>query len=276
MKQAVEWNRSHAPICAVSGFFSLILLFTSASSASAERVLEHYDVDSLSALATLIVKAEVGLPERVGTSDGKCAVWDAKVISRLHGDQVEPGTVIRVTGIEEYRKGPGIVPVDAGFPELSGGDIVYLFLIPKDAPGGYAKYRLTDAEWKVIPSGLRLVSGENVHSFGQYLPAGGNFSLGYVAMTKDIFPRTKGPEPDGEARLEPPGSERFAGDVPVLSTEAFEKMVKASLEFVVGLRKTMSEGRLDTEQRKAILDSRADVLKREWAKDDHIPELLGE
>ena len=259
----------------ITAVFLSVLLVCSLSSARAERVLEHYDVDSLSALATLIVKAEVGLPERVSTSDGECAIWDAKVISRLHGDKVEPGMVIRVVGIEEYRKSPGVVPVDAGFPELGGGDVVYLFLVPKDAPGGYAKYRLTDAEWKVIPSGLRLVSGKNVHAFRQYLPTGGNFSLGYVAMTPEVFTLSKDNERKSVRTFQFPW-ENFTGEVPVRTVEAFERKVAASLEFVADLRRKMSEGRLVAGEREEILKSREEVLIREWATDDHIPDLLGE
>ena len=259
----------------ITAVFLSVLLVCSLSSARAERVLEHYDVDSLSALATLIVKAEVGLPERVSTSDGECAIWDAKVISRLHGDKVEPGMVIRVVGIEEYRKSPGVVPVDASFPELGGGDVVYLFLVPKDAPGGYAKYRLTDAEWKVIPSGLRLVSGKNVHAFRQYLPTGGNFSLGYVAMTPEVFVLPKGEERKSIRHFQSPW-EKFVGEVPVWTVEAFERKVAASLKFVADLRRKMSEGRLAAEEREEILKSREEVLNREWATDDHIPDLLGE
>ena len=273
------YPNDRSPSCAlirgITAVFLSDLLVCSLSSARAERVLEHYDVDSLSALATLIVKAEVGLPERVSTSDGECAIWDAKVISRLYGDKVEPGTVLRVVGIEEYRKSPGVVPVDAGFPELSGGDVVYLFLAPKDAPGGYAKYRLTDAEWKVIPSGLRLVSGKNVHAFRQYLPTGGNFSLGYVAMTPEVFVLPKGEERKSIRHFQSPW-EKFVGEVPVWTVEAFERKVAASLKFVADLRRKMSEGRLAAEEREEILKSREEVLNREWATDDHIPDLLGE
>src|SRR5437899_1177347 len=82
----------------------IVVLLGCPGRAHAARVLDQYDVDSLSAMATLIVKAEVGEATDVQTRDGDCAVWDVKVLTTLNGD-IEPQTVIRVAGIEEYRKG---------------------------------------------------------------------------------------------------------------------------------------------------------------------------
>src|SRR4051812_2415540 len=159
--------------------------------AHAARVLDQYDVDSLSAMAKLIVKAEVGGATDVQTRDGNCAVWDVKVLSVLQGD-IKPDSMIRVAGIEEYKKGP-VEGVDKGFPRLSKGDVVYLFLLPKGARGGYAMYDLTDADWKVIESGARLVGKDGVHSFGQYFPPGPSAGPipGFVAMTEKTFPKAK-------------------------------------------------------------------------------------
>ena len=249
-------------------------LVWSAPRANAERILEHYDIDSLSALATLIVKAELGEPTDVKTPDGDFAVWDVTVLSRLQGD-ARVNTKIRVACIEEYRKGPGIEGNDGGVERLSAGDIVYLFLAPKDAPGGYAKYRATDADWKVVRSGARLVAGKKVYSFGQYWPKGGSSSLGFVAMTRETFPKAGDAQEDDDDVLVPVTEEQPAGDVPIHTVESFEKKVRASLKYVADLRRKLSGGQLKVAERKAILDSRAEVLKREWAKTDHIPQLLG-
>ena len=121
---------------------------------------------------------------------------------------------------------------------------------------------------------MRLVSGKKLYSFGQFLPSGGNLSLGYVAMTPETFSKPKDSEEEAHRSLTRFPWEKFTGDVPVLSVGEFEKKVKGSLEFVTDLRQKLAEGRLDKEERKGILDRRADVLMREWAKDDHILELL--
>ena len=283
MKTSNRHNRPDAPLGGIIGVAFSILLFTSPSSARAERVLEHYDTDSLCALANLIVKAEIGLPTKVKTLDGDCAVWDVSVISSLQGD-VKAGTSIRVTGIGEYRKGADVAGDEKRVQQLSGREVVYLFLVPKDAPGGYAKYRSTDADWKVVPSGVRLVSEKQVYSFSQFWPRGSNSSLGYVAMTGEAFEGAEDSEAEVEAEaeglskqaLEPIHAERVTGDIPVLSVEAFEDKVKTSLKYVTDLRQKLAGGRLDAEQRKAIQKSRAEVLRKEQAQDDHIAELLEE
>ena len=236
----------------VARYFALLVAFSLAfaAPARAERVLDQYDVDSLSAMAKLIVKAEVGDATDVHTPDGDCAVWDVKVLSALHGD-VESRSVIRVAGIEAYHKGPGIEGVDKGFPRLSKGDVVYLFLLPKGARGGYAMYDLTDADWKVIESGARLVVKDRVHSFGQYWPPGGMTSAGFVARTAKTVPKA-----------------------PVLSTEEFEKQVQASLAFVSDLRSKLAACSLTEAEKRAVLAGRAEVLKRELAHSDYIPWLI--
>lgn len=131
----------------------------------------------------------------------------------------------------------------------------------------------------MVPSGVRLVSDKKVYSFGQFLTSGGNITLdglGYVTMTRKTSSKPK----DSDEKLHRPLTrlpwEKFTGDVPVHAPELFERKVKVALEFVADLRKKMAEGRPDAGLRKAILKSRAAILKREWAQDDHIPELLGE
>jgi hypothetical protein len=230
-------------------FVALLLAF--AGHAHAERVLEKYDVDSLSAMAKLIVKVEIGDATDVHTRDGDCAVWNVKVLVTLHGD-IEPESTIRVAGIEEYHKGPGIEGVDKGYPRLSMGDVVYLFLLPKGARGGYAKYDLTDADWKVIESGACLAGNDGVHSFGQYWPPGLRVtSAGFVAMTAETFPKAQ-----------------------VLSVEEFEKKVRTSLAFASDLRSKLAANALTEAQIRAVLAGRAEVLKRELARSDYIPWLI--
>lgn len=233
--------------------FALLVMFSMlfAPPVHAERVLEKYDIDSLSAMAKLIVKAEVGAATDVHTRDGDCSVWDVKVVSTLHGD-VKPESMIRVAGIEVYHKGPGIVGVDKGYPRLSKGDVVYLFLLRKGDRGGYAMYDLTDADWKVIESGACIVVNDRVHSFAQYWPPGLRMtSAGFVAMTAETFPKA-----------------------PVLSVEEFEKKVQASLAFASELRRKLAANALIEAEKRAVLAGRAEVLKRELARSDYIPWLI--
>ncbi len=234
---------------------SVVLLATFFSAgAAAERQLDKYDIESLCALSGLIVRGELGAATEVQTRDGDCAVWEVTVLSVLHGE-ARPGAVIRVAGVEEYRKGPGIGRTQA-IRRLAKGDVVYLFLAPKKAPIGYAKYSLTDADWKVVESGARLVAEDRVHAFAQYrartepgqLVTG---SQGFVAMTEQAFP----------------GS-------PIPSAETFEKQVRDSLRFVAELRRKLSENKLGEPEKNAILEARPAVLKEQWAHTDYIPYLI--
>jgi len=161
--------------------------------------------------------------------------------------------VIRVAGIEEYKKGPGIDGVDKGFPRLSKGDVLYLFLLPKGARGGYAKYDLTNADWKVIESGARLVAKDGVHSFGQYFPPGPSIGPvpGFVAMTEKTFPKSR-----------------------VLSVDEFEKQVHKSLAFVSDRRSKLAANALTEADKRAVLAKRSEVLNRELARSDYIPWLI--
>ena len=235
-------------------YLLIAVLLTFVGRAHAARVLAHYDVDSLSAMATLIVKAEVGAATDVHTPDGDCAVWDITILSALQGG-AKPQSTIRVAGLEEYRMGPGIQGAEKVFPRLSKGDIVYLFLVPKAAPGGYANYSLTDADWKVIESGTRLVVKDNVYGFGQYFPPGPSTGPvpGFVVMTDKTFP-----------------------GAPVVSVDAFEKQVQQSLRYAAELRAKLSRNALGDAEKNAILQGRADVLTREWAHTDYIPWLLSD
>lgn len=229
----------------------IALMFIYASGAYAARDLDGYDLDSLSALAGAIVKVEIDKATPVKTRDGDCAVWDVKVLATLHGD-VKPQSTIRVVGIEEYRKGPGTGGAQREFPQLSKGDIVYLFLAPKGARIGYAMYDLTDADWKVIESGARLVINDRVYAFGQYVPPPPSLgSVGFVALTEQTSPAA-----------------------PVLAVDTFEKQVLASLEFVRELRDRLSTTGLTKAERNAILDARPAVLKRDSAHTDYIPNLI--
>lgn len=216
-------------------------------------MLDVYDVDSLSAIATLIVKAKLGDATDVHTRDGDCAVWDVTILATVLGE-AKPQSVIRVAGIEEYRKGPGIPGVpDKAYPRLTNGDVVYLFLVPRGTHIGYAMYDLTNADWKVIESGARLVANDRVHSFGQYLPPGPSMGPipGFVARTKQTFL-----------------------DAPIPSIEAFDKQVQASLQFVADLRRKLTTTGLSETDRRDLLQSRAAVRDRESTHTDYIPHLL--
>jgi hypothetical protein len=229
-------------------------LLALAPDARAARVLDVYDTDSLVAMSELIVKGQLGDATDVHTRDGDCAVWDVTVLSTFLGD-AKPQSVIRVAGIEEYKKGPGIPDVpDKTYPRLSRGDVVYLFLVPKGAREGYAKYLLTNADWKVIESGARLVVNDSVHSFGQYDRSSPIFGLGpsgFVARTTQTAP-----------------------EAPVPSVEAFEKQVRTSIKFVSDLRRKIATTGLTDTERADLARSRAAVKKRELTYDDHIPTLL--
>ena len=228
-------------------------LLAFAIEARAARVLDVYDVDSLTAMATLIVKARLGDATDVHTRDGDCAVWEVTILSTFHGD-AKPQSVIRVAGIEEYKKGPGIPGVpDKSYPRLSNGDVVYLFLVPRGTRMGYAKYDLTNADCKVIESGARLVVDDRVHSFGQYIPPGPHVGPipGFVARTTQTFP-----------------------DAPILSVEAFEKQVQASLQFVADLRRKLATTDLTESERRDLFQSRDAVRKRELTRTNYIPHLL--
>jgi hypothetical protein len=229
-----------------------------AGRASAARVLSQYDADSLCALSDLVVKAEVGEMRDVRTRDGDCAVTTVTVLSVLKGD-AKVGAEIRVAGVEEYKKAPGLEGVgEDRYPRLSKGDVVYLFLATKDAPQGYAKYRLTDADWKVVESGARLVVKDRVLGFRQYFPelsaavrAVAGPIPGFVAATERTFPKA-----------------------PVQSVEEFERRVKESAGFIDDLRRRIAAGDLTAAERADLLRSRHAVLKREQAAPDHLPRFI--
>src|SRR5687768_8283526 len=190
---------------------ALLSLPAAVGEARAARVLNQYDLDSLCALAQLVVRVEVGAMEDVETRDGKCAVTDVRILSVLRGDAGE-GSSIRVAGVEEYRKGPGIDGVaPRRFPRLQPGDIVYLFLVPKGTPIGYAKYDLTDADWKVIESGARLVVNDRVLGFRQYFPPGPSKGAipGFVAATPEAFPHAPAAEAPADFENRVRGSGEF-------------------------------------------------------------------
>lgn len=218
--------------------------------AHAARVLDHYDLDSLCALAPLIVQTRVGDPTAVQTRDGNCTLFDVTVLSTFQGD-TKPQSVLRVAGLDVYHKGPGLPGVaDKTRPRISTGDVVYLFLVPKGTRMGYAMYDLSGADWKVIESGARLVSNDHVYAFGQ--PSGiGAMGSGFTAMTPTTFP-----------------------GAPVPTIEAFEQRLRKSIDFVRDLRRKLTDRTLTPAEREAILKTRGDVLRSELARTDHIPTLI--
>jgi hypothetical protein len=205
-------------------------------------VLAHYDVDSLCAMEELVVRAEAGDPMPRHTPDGDCVVYDVKVLSTLKGTAVQSGQTIRVAGLDVYKRAPGIAGAPDSWSPIRKGDIVYLFLVPKQANIGYSKYRLVDADWKVIESGARLVVGDRVYTFGQY------------------FPNDPPPWPNETPKADGPSSQPFEGYVvggfvamtpktfgyaPIQSVDSFEQRTSKAVAFVADLNRQLKAAELE-------------------------------
>lgn len=226
-------------------------------------MLDHYDTDSLTYLSEAIVRAMVGAAEQVRTADGDCAVHEIEVLSVFKGP-LKPGQAFRVTGLDVYRRAPGIAGAPDSRDLIGKGDVVYLFLVPKGKMG-YAMYRLTDADWTVIESGCRLVADGRVYVFAQPHRARDMAALGgtrqsadtggFMAMTHATFP-----------------------GAPVPEAAAFDERLRGSIEHVASLAPLLDEhappepGRSD-EYVKLLLE-RSDVLRRERAITDKVGELI--
>jgi hypothetical protein len=174
----------------------LLIVTCIGSHASGERVLSQYDEDSLVYLSTAVVRAQVGAPHRFDTADGSCTVYDVKVLDSYKGP-LQPSSSARVTGLDFFHHAPGIKGAAPSWNPIGTGDVVYLFLAPNNGKSGYAMYRLTNADWVVIESGVRLLFADQVYSFFQYSllwpppekprpdqPVYG----GFVAMTPTVRP----------------------------------------------------------------------------------------
>ncbi len=232
--------------------------------ALATRLMQHYDTDSLCGMAELVVAVEVGKAIPCHTAIGDCTNFEVKVRSTFKG-KAAAGSILRVAGLDKIYRAPGMAGVADSWSEITTGDVVYLFLVPPKAyvGGGLSVYEYTDAQYKVIESGVRLSIGGNVYSFGQdlYMPEldgpdacqipGGPYSC-LVAMTGKTFPHAT-----------------------VESVADFEKHLASSVRFSDDLQHELKTKTLQPNERKKILDGRSATLKRELAWNDYIAESLG-
>src|SRR5690349_6925147 len=95
--------------------------------ARAARVLDQCDVDSLVYDSEVIVRGVIGDSTLVKTPDGDVQVLEVKVTEAVQG-ALKVGQVIRVTGMEDYRKSPGMKAAGEMWGETSRGDEVVLLL----------------------------------------------------------------------------------------------------------------------------------------------------
>jgi hypothetical protein len=98
-------------IC-IAGFVLLMLI----APARAERVLQHYDLDSLVFLSTAIVRVEVGDSQPFKTADGDCVVQSVKVLDVFSGP-IKAGASVKVTGLDRFLR--ATVPT-RGMPFITG------------------------------------------------------------------------------------------------------------------------------------------------------------
>lgn len=237
----------------------LLWVLVGCAVADAARVRNHYDVDSLVQLSEAIVKGEVGEGTAFKTRDGDCTVYQVKVLKSFKGKLAAEAT-IRVAGLDEYHYATGIEGRAETTGHVGKGDVVYLFLTPTSTNRGYAMYRLTDAQWTVIESGVRMVAGQHVYAFGQgeVQRRVGNTTMTYFSA--ELRART----PD-----ENPG-------LILLTVEQFEQRVAGSQrwleEIAPVLNGTAAEERIP--QYTALLREREQVLKQERGGDDMVAQAI--
>jgi hypothetical protein len=116
----------------MKAFFSAccVMLIVVARPARADRVLQHYDVDSLAFLSAAIVRAEVGESRPFNTPYGNCRVHNVRVVDVFKGS-VAVGSSLRVTGLDVFQRAPGIVNRLDSWSPIGKGDKVHLFLTAK-------------------------------------------------------------------------------------------------------------------------------------------------
>lgn len=236
-----------------------LVLAVLASAARAERSLEHYDLDSLAYLSEAVVRVEVGDSEPFKTADGDCLVHTVKAIEVFNGS-VKVGASFRVTGLDVFHRAPGMADHADSWNPIQKGDAAYLFLVPI-GKAGYAKYRLTNADWTVIESGARLLEGGRVYAFGQYFPRVGlgeqvlRAPGGLVAMTNTAFP-----------------------GAPVVTRQVFEASLKQSQQTVVQMNQLLA-AEVTPQTGDALvklLRARSDLLKKEMATSDALGSRLAQ
>jgi hypothetical protein len=244
---------------------TFVLLACGTRLSRAERVRSHFDFDSLTYQCLTIVKAEVGERTEHRTVDGNCAVYEVHVLASFKGG-LPSGAVVRITGLDEYKKGPGIGAIldfKHPAPRIAAGDVVYLFLKPNGSTG-YSKYRLVEADWTVLESGLRLVDGLWVYEFIQWFPRLDRWppnipkpgalagSMGVIPKTRLIFPNARPP-----------------------SVRAFEKELAGSILAMDALAKEIAAGGMTPARRLKLLHERQRKYpSQRWDFNDHIGGLL--
>ena len=228
-------------------------LVAGAHTAHAYRVLEQYDVDSLVYLSTAIVRAQVTTVDPASTHAGNVSVFRANVLASFKGN-ARPGQTLRVTGLEEYHRRTDQAD---SWPTLQPGDIIYLFLQP-DAKAPTAHYQQAGTDGNVVHSGVRLLAGDDVYAFAQYVPRGPQPQVGapvadYILRTPALFP-----------------------GAPVLTRTAFEDRLTGSIQANDRLAATLDTQPTPTSTAAALdlLKQRTALVRAEMATTDRIGELL--
>ena len=171
--------------------FSALLGFVVglAATARAARVIEVYDLDSLVHLSQLIIQCEVGDSRGAMTRNGDVTVHDVRV-TRVFQGNANVGQTLAVVGLDEYHYAPGLLGRRDWRGPIGKGETVVLFLVSRDARMGYSKYSLAPADWKIVPSGVRLIRDLRVHAYSQYWPKRMAIgpAPGYTAVTPITYP----------------------------------------------------------------------------------------
>ncbi len=236
------------------------LLLALSVSARAERVLDHYDLDSLAYLSDTIVRAQVGDSQPVSTADGNCIIYDIKVLATFKGG-VKVDQTFHVAGLDPFHRAPGIAGTPDSWNLPQKGDQLYLFLVPVGKTG-YAMYELTNADWTILESGARLLDNDHVYAFSQY--SAEKFSTdplkkplrapsGFVAMTNTTYPGAQ-----------------------ILTQKAFEVALNESLQNAVQCTKLLAAELTPQTIGAGIkfLQARPAKLKAEMATSDALSEKL--
>src|SRR4051812_37981918 len=101
-----------------------------AGGALGARMLDQCDVDSLVYDGEVIVRGVIGDTAGVKTRDGGVWVFDVTGREVMQGE-VKVGRVVKVTGVEDYRKSPGMGAAGDVWDGMHHGDEVILFLTSK-------------------------------------------------------------------------------------------------------------------------------------------------
>jgi hypothetical protein len=129
---------------------ALLMLLLAGRPAQA-RILYVYDLDSLAYMSTRVVEGKIVRRYQANNRD----LVDIKV-AHVHKGDGKPGETLAVAGIDSYRKGPFFKN-----RRLEVGDHLFVFLGPKNNAFPFP-----------VPSGVRLVQGDDVLGFSQPMNPG--------------------------------------------------------------------------------------------------------